>query len=141
MDFLSKINNLSSAIVVFSIITVTSCDQRKNNNYPESEIENNMTSTELDYLMSHEKDRKLYRLTSDFILRDETGREVAIIYKGALIRDASIFDLETSDIGDNDLTTLVIKSSDLNLKESGSLHGADELGIYGSVENSTFPDE
>ena len=127
-------------VIPFAII-LTSCEQRTNKNHLESGVEKNMKSTELDYLMSHEKDRKLYRLTSDLVLRDEAGREVAIIYKGTIIRNASIYDLENGDIGDNDLMALVIKSNNTNLKESGNLHGSDELGVYGAAENNTFPDE
>jgi hypothetical protein len=63
-------------------------------------------------------------------LRDNAGREVAIIYKGAIIRKASIFDLETGDIGDNDLMALVIKANESSLMDIGKIHNADDHGVY-----------
>jgi hypothetical protein len=127
MNIISKMLIPKLAI---SAIILTSCDANKNNHNLQPGIEKKVESIDLKYVEAHEKERKLYRLTSDLVLRDNAGREVAIIYKGAIIRKASIFDLETGDIGDNDLMALVIKANESSLMDIGKIHNADDHGVY-----------
>ena len=56
------------------------------------------------------------------------------MFKGAIIRDASIYDLESGDIGEANLYSLIFrKSGDINYSLIGDLIDSDEIGV-GSIK-------
>lgn len=116
-----------SLVPVLSLICAGSCSKHVEKICAEcSKDKNNM-----DYISSHEVDRSLYKLSQDLVIYDDNGMEVARIFEGAIIRRASIFDLESGDIGDNKLYSLIInKSDDVNCENMGLISEADELGVY-----------
>jgi hypothetical protein len=136
----NMINSIHASLMVFCIGGLcVSCedktthnnkntysDMKKNNSPDDVDVENyNREMTDL-----IEKNRKVYVLKNDMELKNYEGSVVAILYKGALIRDASSFDLESGDIGDNNLFSLIFDAGyEPPIEKKSDLINTDDTGV------------
>lgn len=121
-------------IFIYILSTIGFCLSCKETTALSSNRQDNkelMSNHELEMISAIEKDRKTYVLLSDVELFDSSGKIVAKLYKGAVIRDASAFDLESGDIGDNNILALMFEGSgSLAAQSKSALVDADDSGVY-----------
>lgn len=110
------------------------CKSKELENKSYSENISVMSKDEQEIIISHEKDRELIKINQDVVIYNNQGERIAQLFKGAIIRDASIYDLESGDIGEANLYSLIFKKSgDINYSLIGDLIDSDEIGV-GSIK-------